>query len=125
MSEPVREVRPGTASTVVLVDAPGRERYELRFGSADGPLAAFLEYRRSERWIALLHTEVLEEHEGRGIGSQIAEAVFEDARRSGLRIIPKCPFIVRWLERHPEQHDVLLHPLDEPHSGPGTPLESA
>lgn len=124
MSEPVGEARPGTTPTVVLVDAPGRERYELRFGSDDGPLAAFLEYRRSQRWISLLHTEVLEEHEGRGIGSRMAEAVFDDARRNGLRIIAKCPFIVRWLERHPEQHDMLLHPPDQASGEPGAPLES-
>ena len=54
----------------------------------------------------LVHTEVLPGFEGQGIGSRLVRAVFEDLRERGIPLIPKCPFIVRWLERHPEQHDV-------------------
>ena len=61
--------------------------------------------------------------EGRGVGSAMATAVFEDARSRDLKIVPKCPFILRWLERHPEQHDILLRPLSEPDDPPsGAPI---
>ena len=72
-------------------------------------------------WIALLHTEVQEGFEGQGIGSQLVARTLEDIRARGLKVIPKCPFVVRWLERHPEQQDILSHPL---HGGAApTPVE--
>lgn len=109
-----------------LTDNVEAERYELRLGD-DEALAALITYRRSEHWIALLHTEVQPGFEGRGIGSRIATMAFDDARERNLKIIPKCPFIVRWLERHPEQHDALLRPLETRGEPPvaGGPLETS
>jgi hypothetical protein len=108
MNEPSRI--PVDRPSLHVADAPERHRYEARLG-AGGELAALVTYDLSETWIALLHTEVQERFEGLGIGSQLIERVFDDVRQRGLRIIPRCPFVVRWLERHPEQHDVLSHPL--------------
>ena len=108
MSEPSHF--PVERPSLHIADAPQRHRYEARLG-AGGALAALISYDLSETWIALLHTEVQEGYEGLGIGSQLVQWVFDDVRERGLRIIPRCPFVVRWLERHPEQHDVLSHPL--------------
>jgi predicted GNAT family acetyltransferase len=101
-----------------LTDAPEASRFEARLGD-DPELVAILDYRMMEQVIALLHTEVFPGHEGQGIGSRFARAVFDEARVRELKIIPKCPFIVRWLERHPEQHDLLARPLDPPTTPPG------
>lgn len=98
-----------------ISDVPARHRYEARVGDA-GNLAALISYELSETWIALLHTEVQDGFEGQGIGSRLVHWALEDARSRGLSVIPRCPFVVAWLERHPEQHDVLSHPL--PSSGP-------
>jgi predicted GNAT family acetyltransferase len=68
--------------------------------------------------MALLHTEVQEGFEGQGIGARLVHRVFDDVRSRGLAIIPRCPFVVRWLEHHPEQHDLLSHPLPPPEPGP-------
>ena len=95
---------------LLLLDAPDRERFEVLVAE-DGTMASLVTYRRSQAWIALLHTEVQAGFEGRGIGSRTAQLIFDDARTRGLKIVPKCPFILRWLERHPEQHDILLRPL--------------
>jgi predicted GNAT family acetyltransferase len=105
-------------------DARERSRYEASLGE-EPEIAAVLEYRLMEHSIALLHTEVEPQYGGQGIGSRFARAVFEDARERGLKVIPKCPFIVRWLERHPEQHDVLARPLDTPEPPAGGGLELA
>lgn len=122
MSEPPS--LPVDRAPLHVVDAPDARRYEARVGD-DASIAAILTYRRSDESIALLHTEVQEGFEGQGIGSRLATWVFDDLRRRGLRVVPKCPFIVRWLERHPEQHDVLLRPLgsDVPRLG-GGPLDA-
>jgi predicted GNAT family acetyltransferase len=94
-------------------DVPERHRYEARLGEG-GRLAALISYELSETWMALLHTEVQDGFEGQGIGSHLVQWVIDDLRSRGLSLIPRCPFVVAWLERHPEQHDVLSHPL---HSG--------
>ena len=89
---------------------PARHRYEARLGGS-GALAALLSYELSETWMALLHTEVQDGFEGQGIGSHLVQWVIDDLRARGLSLIPRCPFVVAWLERHPEQHDILSHPL--------------
>jgi predicted GNAT family acetyltransferase len=33
--------------------------------------------------------------------------VLDDIRTRGLRVVPECPFIVRYLRRHPEQRDLV------------------
>jgi predicted GNAT family acetyltransferase len=68
-------------------------------------------YDLSETWIALLHTEVQDDFEGQGIGSHLVQWVIDDLRSRGLSLIPRCPFVTAWLERHPDQHDILSHPL--------------
>ena len=109
-----------------IVDLRDKSRYEATLGD-DETRAALLTYRLSDRWIALLHTEVQSGFEGQGVGSRFATLVFDDARSRGLKIIPRCPFILRWLERHPEQHDVLLRPLASSETTPktGGPIDPA
>jgi hypothetical protein len=116
---------PVARPTVVVTDVPSRGRFEARLGPG-GELAAFLDYRSSRSWVALLHTEVLEGYEGLGIGSQLVDGVFAQLRDRGRQVIPRCPFVVRWLERHPDEHDILMRPLHgpAPPSSP-TPLEPA
>jgi predicted GNAT family acetyltransferase len=91
-------------------DVPDRRRYEARLGDG-GRLAALLTYELSETWMALLHTEVQDGFEGQGIGSHLVQWVIDDLRARGLSLVPRCPFVVAWLERHPEEHDILSRPL--------------
>jgi predicted GNAT family acetyltransferase len=114
MSEPGH--LPSARATLHVTDAQDRSRFEARL-SPDGPLAALISYERSPTWIALLHTEVQEGYEGRGISSQLVAWVIADARARSLAVVPRCPFVIRWLERHPDEQDVLSHPL--PGNDPG------
>jgi predicted GNAT family acetyltransferase len=98
---------------LAIHDVPDRHRYEARLGET-GRLAAILSYEASETWVALLHTEVQDGFEGQGIGSHLVQWVIDDLRARGLSVIPRCPFVVAWLERHPEEHDILSHPLPSP-----------
>lgn len=95
-----------------IKDAHDDERYEASLGD-DDRLVAVMTYRLGQRWIALLHTEVRPEYEGRGIAGRMVTWVFDDARARGLKVIPRCPYINAWLPRHSEVHDVLLRPPSE------------
>ena len=94
-------LRPAEAE---VVDVPGKSRYELRL---DGRLIGLLTYRRRVGGIALTHTEVVPACEGRGFGSRLAEVALEDARRQSLDVVPLCPFIAHFIERHPEYEGLV------------------
>jgi uncharacterized protein len=88
-----------------VVDVPEASRYELRVGERTIGLAA---YRHRNGRIAFTHTEVDESCEGRGFGSRLAAAALEDARRRGLEVVPLCPFIAYYIERHPEYEELVV-----------------
>jgi predicted GNAT family acetyltransferase/glutaredoxin len=94
----------GSPAEAEVVDAPHASRYELRLG---GHLIGLAAYRRRDGRISFTHTEVNESWEGRGLGSLLAAAALEDARRQGLEVVPLCPFIARYIEEHPEYEDLV------------------
>jgi hypothetical protein len=89
----------------VITDATERERYEAHL---DGELAGVLEYKVTRERIALIHTEVLPVHEGRGVGSALVRFALDDARRRELRVIATCPYVKDYLTRHPEADDIVV-----------------
>jgi uncharacterized protein len=93
------EAASGSAADADVIDVPEASRYELRL---DGRLIGVAAYRRREGRIAFTHTEVDESCEGRGFGSRLAAAALDDARRQGLEVVPLCPFIAHYIDRHPE-----------------------
>jgi uncharacterized protein len=94
----------GPVAETEVVDVPQASRYELRLG---GRLVGLAAYRRRNGRIAFTHTEVDESCEGRGFGSRLAAAALEAARREGIDVVPLCPFIAHYIERHPE-YDQLV-----------------
>ncbi|MGN6380533.1 MAG: GNAT family N-acetyltransferase, partial [Gaiellales bacterium] len=92
------------ADDAEVVHDPQAHRYELLL---DGRRIGLLAYRKRDTRIALTHTEVTPECEGRGFGSQLAAAALDDARRQGLVVAPLCPFIARYIDRHPEYADLV------------------
>jgi predicted GNAT family acetyltransferase len=90
---------------IEVTDVPGATRFEARAG---GVLAGYLEYVLKRGRLALVHTEVLTEFEGRGVGGALARFALDDARRRELLVIAICPFVRSWLERHPEHADIVV-----------------
>jgi uncharacterized protein len=89
---------------IEVTDAPEVSRYEARI---DGELAGILEYVIKRGRIALAHTEVLPEFEGKGIASRLAKFGLDEARRRELGVIVICPFVRSYIERHPEERDIV------------------
>jgi uncharacterized protein len=85
-------------------DNPAAHRFEL---DVDGKLAAYAEYNVLKQGLLFTHTEVLPEHEGQGLGSQLARFALEDVRKRGLKAIPVCKFIAGFIRRHPEYLDLV------------------
>lgn len=85
-------------------DDKQRMRYEI---FEDGALAGFVQYNMRGGRLLLVHTEIDEAYGGRGIGTKLLEAALADVRERGLYVVPVCPFVERFIERHPE-YDVLV-----------------
>lgn len=79
-------------------------RFELPI--ADGAIAAAY-YQLEDGRVALVHTEVPFEFSGRGIATELARGTFEILRRTGRKAIPTCPFMGRFLVKHPEYADIV------------------
>ena len=91
--------------TFTVVDVPERERFEAR-DEADA-LAGMLTYQLTGPIIAYTHTEVDPGFEGQGAGSALARAAMDDARARGRTVVPLCPFVRGWLDRHPGYEDIV------------------
>lgn len=88
-----------------MADVPDKERFEAR--TPGGELAGFVTYQLTGRIVVYTHTEVLPEFEGQGIGSRLARAVMDDARQRERTVVPICPYIAGWLDKHTEYDDIV------------------
>ena len=92
-------------------DNPTELRYELLDGDT---VIGLIRYRLEPGAVALIHTEIEPAHEGHGLGSELVKGALDDLRGRGLRLVPICPYVRSWLERHPEYADLVT-------SDPATP----
>jgi hypothetical protein len=84
-------------------DNAAHHRFEL---DADGGTATLL-YHLSPGVMTLIHTEVPQALEGKGVGSALVGGVLDLVRTRGLKFVVKCPFVAAYMKRHPEHNDLL------------------
>lgn len=96
------------ADDIEIRDNPDARRYEVRTG---GELAGFAVYVRKGDHVIFVHTEIDPAFEGRGLGSALARGALDDVRRQGHPVLPLCPFIAGWIEKHPDYDDLVDHDL--------------
>lgn len=90
------EVIHNTAEHRYEIDLDGPEVFAAAYYQMDG---------NGDR--VLVHTEVPEEYQGEGIATRLARYVFDDARKTGVKLIPACWFMAEYYARHPEYQDVV------------------
>ena len=87
-----------------VVDKPEASRFEVL---VDGEVAGFAEYRRTKSSVAFTHTVIDPAFEGRGLGSVLARGALDATREAGVPVLPFCPFIRGYLQRHPAYLDLV------------------
>jgi predicted GNAT family acetyltransferase len=92
---------------IAVADNWDRARYEI---VVDGKLAGFSTYRRNGETITVIHTEIDDVFEGHGLGSKLARGLLDDIRARGLHLVPKCPFIAKYIREHEEYGDLVAAP---------------
>lgn len=89
--------------TDTVLNNTEKNRYEL---SVDGHLAATY-YRIADGVITFIHTEVPDALAGRGIGAKLVKGALDQVRAAGLKVVPQCPFVRAYIEKHPDYADLL------------------
>lgn len=90
---------------IELEESGSKGRYVLR--GPDGAEAELTFTRVGDKQLIIDHTGVPDAFRGQGAGLRLVSRALEDARTSGRKIIPLCPFAAAQFRRHPEWADVL------------------
>lgn len=88
----------------VVRDVPEASRFVI---SVDERRAGYSAYRRSEGEITFTHTEIEPEFEGKGLGSALIKEALAQARADGEAVVPRCSFVRAYIEKHPDQVDLV------------------
>jgi uncharacterized protein len=102
----------GRSSIVVMAeirvqDQTDAHRYVIE---VDGERAGLLQYRLEGDCISFTHAEIDSAREGQGLGSTLSAFALDDARSRGLSVLPRCPFVQSYMQRHSEYLDLVPEP---------------
>ncbi|MFE7511488.1 GNAT family N-acetyltransferase [Streptomyces sp. NPDC057540] len=92
-----------TSAAPVVRRVDPRHRYEIL---VDGARAGLTAYRDRDDRRVFFHTEVDEAYAGQGLAAILVEQALTDVRASGLRIVPVCPYVAKFLKKHEEFADI-------------------
>jgi len=93
-----------TDEQTTVTHARGAHRYEVE---VDGETAGFTRYVDAGAHRIFFHTEIDDRFAGRGLASTLVSRALEDTRAAGLRIVPVCPYVARYVKKHHDVDDLL------------------
>lgn len=79
-------------------------RFQLTEGAS---LVGFIEYYPFEQVAIVTHTEVLQEMERKGRGSELACRALVHFQNEGRKVVPVCGFFAHFLRKHPEHAEMV------------------
>jgi predicted GNAT family acetyltransferase len=89
--------------TEKVIDNAAERRYEMKL---DGG-TAFIDYTVSGDVRTLTHAEVPVALRGGGVAARLTSAALDLARSQGIRVVPRCPYVVNFIDQHPQYQDLL------------------
>jgi uncharacterized protein len=87
-----------------VLDAAESSRFEIH---VDGKLAGFAVYRLGHGRISFVHTEIDDAFAGQGLGGKLVRAALDTARTRDLAVVPQCPFVRSWIQKHEDYLDLV------------------
>lgn len=81
-------------------------RYVARIDGVEGEAVLAFTVRGPKR-ISADHTEAPDSMRGTGAAGALVEHMIADARASGLKVVPLCPYVKAQAKKHPEWADVI------------------
>jgi len=89
--------------TLEIHHRPEHQRFEAIVDGHRG----VLEYTRSDNEVAMNSVRVPDEIGGRGVAGALTRRALDCARDNEWRVMPRCPYVRSWIERHPEYGDLV------------------
>jgi uncharacterized protein len=83
-----------------------RNRFE---SMVDGHLCE-LGFELADGKIYMNHVQVPKAVGGRGIAGHLTRHALDHARAKGWKVVPNCPYVKTWIERHPEYQPLVPSP---------------
>lgn len=94
---------------IVITDDADRHRY---VATVDGQEAGFIVYYPTKTAQLMVHTEVDDQYEGKGVASALVGGALDQIREAGGTVVPLCPYIRKWIERHDGYDSLIDEDLD-------------
>ncbi|WP_420318522.1 GNAT family N-acetyltransferase [Ekhidna sp.] len=92
-------------ASLKTIDNKDLNRFELKL---DDQLA-YIEYKEGKSGdVYLIHTEVPEILEGKGVGHKLVRESLEIIENGNFRIIPLCPFVRSFIQNNKADYQHLL-----------------
>jgi len=83
------------------------DRFTIEVGGQQAGFTRFVEHDGRR---VFFHTEVDDAYSGQGLASVLVRQALAATRDDGLRVVPVCPYVKRWLEKHPDHADLAETP---------------
>ncbi|MEV7330323.1 GNAT family N-acetyltransferase [Micromonospora sp. NPDC093244] len=91
--------------STLVEDNPAKNRFEIL---VDDALAGFTAYVPRGEVLVLTHTEVDPGFQGKGVASALIRGALDAIRARGGRLVPQCPFVAAFVDKHPEYADLVV-----------------
>jgi predicted GNAT family acetyltransferase len=97
--------------TTQVIHNSDLNRYEIWL---EGEKVGHADYTRMPGELHFVHTEVDPAHQGKNLAGILMQESIDNVRANNMgKIVPVCSYVVMWMQRHPETHDLLLNPIDD------------
>src|SRR5690349_10919043 len=80
-------------------------QFEVQLGNKVG----IISYRKKGSIYIMVHTEVPEEFGGQGIADHLAHDALEQVKAEHGMVVPLCPFVNAYIQRHQEYQPLVTH----------------
>ncbi|MEV4213942.1 GNAT family N-acetyltransferase [Micromonospora sp. NPDC049662] len=91
--------------STLVEDNPAKNRFEIL---VDDALAGFTAYlQRGDDVLVFTHTQVDPGFQGKGVGGALIRGTLDQVRDRGGRVVPQCPFVAAFIDKHPEYADLV------------------
>lgn len=80
----------GSRFQIIVDGTPAGSTYFIAAGTKEDPERVFY------------HTEVDDAFSGQGLASQLMAGAMDDSAQASVTVVPVCPYVKKWLDKHPE-----------------------
>lgn len=89
-----------------ITHEPAHHKFSVQVPGGEGVIL----YRRGpDNSYDLYATEVPVEARGKNVADQLMRKALQTAKDEKVKIIPTCPYVERWFDRHPDEKGILWH----------------